>query len=220
MNTKINYLFPNHFYIKESIGRTPVLNDEETNFVKNIQNNMASSNLKLANPVMHSNNKNILQDNAMRELHNIILQKLNFVSREILNFRPNLDIMITQSWLVLGKKGQMAHGHIHSNSILSGVFYIKTDKNDTLTFMNSGSFNLQPNFIVLDFFDKTKPLKNAIFRRFERVNVEEGSLLIFPSHLMHQIEEIKTNETRISIAFNTFVKGTLGSKEEATELII
>jgi len=220
MNTKINYLFPNHFFIKENLERKNILDTIEWNYVNNLQKDMVSSNSNMVNPVMHSRNKNVLDNDAMLDLKNIILEKIDHIFKEVLNINPNLKPIITQSWLVIGKKEQMAHGHIHSNSILSGVYYIKTDKNDTLTFLNSQSFSLKPNFIVLDFFDKTKPMKNAIFRKLEKVKVEEGSLIIFPSHLMHQIDKINSNETRISIAFNTFVTGTLGSKEEATELLI
>ena len=43
---------------------------------------------------------------------------------------------------------------------------------------------------------------------------------MFPSSTTHQVETKQGNNTRISLAFNTFYKGTIGSNFELTELIL
>ena len=43
---------------------------------------------------------------------------------------------------------------------------------------------------------------------------------MFPSSTTHQVDLKKGNNTRISLAFNTFVKGTLGKNSGLTELKI
>ena len=43
---------------------------------------------------------------------------------------------------------------------------------------------------------------------------------MFPSSTIHQVETKQGNNTRISLAFNTFYKGTLGSNGTLTELIL
>jgi hypothetical protein len=43
---------------------------------------------------------------------------------------------------------------------------------------------------------------------------------MFPSSTTHQVETKKGNNTRISLAFNTFYKGTIGSNKDLTELIL
>ena len=43
---------------------------------------------------------------------------------------------------------------------------------------------------------------------------------MFPSSLVHQVDLKKGNNTRISLAFNTFYKGKLGINSELTELIL
>jgi hypothetical protein len=50
--------------------------------------------------------------------------------------------------------------------------------------------------------------------------VEIGDLFMFPSSTTHQVETKKGTNTRISLAFNTFYKGTVGSNKDLTELIL
>ena len=50
--------------------------------------------------------------------------------------------------------------------------------------------------------------------------VETGNLFMFPSSTTHQVETKQGNNTRISLAFNTFIKGTLGDNSGLTELIL
>ena len=50
--------------------------------------------------------------------------------------------------------------------------------------------------------------------------VNNNELLLFPSCITHQVEpNEKATTDRISLSFNTFVKGTLGSRDQLTELI-
>ena len=50
--------------------------------------------------------------------------------------------------------------------------------------------------------------------------VETGDLIMFPSSTTHQVETKQGNNTRISLAFNTFYKGSVGSNFQLTELIL
>jgi len=43
---------------------------------------------------------------------------------------------------------------------------------------------------------------------------------MFPSPTTHQVDVKKGKNTRISLAFNTFYKGTIGSNSSLTELIL
>lgn len=48
--------------------------------------------------------------------------------------------------------------------------------------------------------------------------VKEGMIIIFPSNLKHSVDKVKEDKTRISLSFNSFVKGSLGDKENLTEV--
>ena len=54
-----------------------------------------------------------------------------------------------------------------------------------------------------------------------KVPVNNNKLILFPSWLEHRVESNeKAITTRISISFNTFVKGTFGAASSLNELIL
>ena len=50
--------------------------------------------------------------------------------------------------------------------------------------------------------------------------LKTGQLIMFPSSTPHEVETKKGDNTRVSLAFNTFYKGILGSNVKSTELIL
>ena len=50
--------------------------------------------------------------------------------------KEELDFYITQSWINITKPDEFHHEHFHTNSIISGVFYISTEEDDAITFSN------------------------------------------------------------------------------------
>ena len=53
-----------------------------------------------------------------------------------------------------------------------------------------------------------------------RVPVSTGNLFLFPSNLPHEVDAVGGEENRISLSFNAFPFGVLGSKSDLTELRI
>ena len=128
--------------------------------------------------------------------------------------KDNIELYITQSWLNYTEVDQYHHKHAHPNSVVSGVLYFDSDvKNDKILFSsNKGYQQISPEI------DDTKfNLWNSGTWFFA---VETGGLFMFPSSTTHQVETKKGNNTRISIAFNTFYKGSIGSNKNLTELIL
>ena len=127
--------------------------------------------------------------------------------------KNNIEIYITQSWLNYTEANQYHHQHAHPNSVVSGVFYFDSDiKNDKILFTKGGYQQISPKI------DKEKfNLWNSSTWFFP---VETGNLFMFPSSTTHQVETKKGNNTRISLAFNTFYKGSVGSNDLLTELIL
>ena len=151
-------------------------------------------------------------------------QELNFVKEQkkhckdyldtIICPKNNVELYITQSWLNYTESDQYHHKHEHPNSVVSGVLYFDSDvKNDKILFSHSKGYQqISPEI------DKTKfNLWNSGTWFFP---VETGGLFMFPSSTTHQVETKKGTNTRISLAFNTFYKGTLGLNKKLTELII
>ena len=128
--------------------------------------------------------------------------------------KNNIELYITQSWLNYTEADQYHHRHEHPNSVVSGVLYFDSDiKNDKILFSHSRGYQQISPEIDIEKFN----LWNSGTWFFP---VETGNLFMFPSSTTHQVETKKGNNTRISLAFNTFYKGSVGSNDLLTELIL
>jgi len=202
----IHSIFPTPIYTtKMDRGFTK----QELNFVeqqkKHCSNNQGNINTKdnyILNRKKFKNIKKFLDKHCKDYLNTIICPK------------NNIELYITQSWLNYTEANQYHHKHEHPNSVVSGVLYFDSDiKNDKILFSHSKGYQqISPET------DKEKfNLWNSSTWFFP---VQTGDLFMFPSSTIHQVETKKGNNTRISLAFNTFYKGTMGSNDHLTELIL
>ena len=123
--------------------------------------------------------------------------------------KNNVDLYITESWLNYNNKDEGHHTHYHDNSYLSGVFYFNTLSNDNIIFLKNKveTFNIETeNYNLYNSSDWKYPIK-------------DNQLIIFPSYLRHEVKKNTENKTRISLAFNIFLKGEI-SKINSTFLKI
>jgi uncharacterized protein (TIGR02466 family) len=131
---------------------------------------------------------------------------------KIISPKNNIELYITQSWLNYTEENQFHHTHAHPNSVVSGVLYFDCNKeNDKIKFSNPIGYQ-QRKPEIKDF-----NIWNSETWWFA---LETGQLVIFPSSTTHQVETKKGTNTRISLAFNTFYKGIIGSNSNLTELIL
>lgn len=158
-----------------------------------------------------SKDKYILNSKELSPLKTILHNKVNEYFHNIFDPSNNISLEITQSWLNYVRENESHHNHRHPNSFISGVFYINTQEDDRINFYNE------------PFFPFDIPTKQ--YNRFNSQSwwfpTEKNTLILFPSSLEHGIKQrfIK-DDTRISLAFNTFFKGTIGEYETTTELSI
>ena len=130
----------------------------------------------------------------------------------IISPKNNIELYITQSWLNYTEENEYHHTHEHPNSVVSGVLYFDCDKeNDKIKFSNPIRYQqIKPEI------DKYNIWNSHTWW----LPVETGQLLMFPSSTTHQVDTKQGTNTRISLAFNTFYKGTIGSNNDLTELIL
>lgn len=118
---------------------------------------------------------------------------------------------ITQSWINYTNKGQYHHAHTHGNSIISGVFYFNAVEGEDKIFFIKNHYNQI----------KIYPEEYNIFNSDKWwLPVKTGDLVLFPSSLAHMVNPVTTDQTRISLAFNIFARGFLGTQETLDELIL
>lgn len=151
----------------------------------------------------------ILKNNALKGLREFIETCLNTYFKEVVMPKDDVSVYITQSWLNYTNKGQFHHKHAHPNSYISGVFYVNGDvEKDKIYFYNDGYKQIKLESVGWNRF-------NCESWWFEAMT---GRLVLFPSSLTHMVEAVTAEQTRVSLSFNTFLKGTIGSNNSLTEL--
>lgn len=150
------------------------------------------------------------------KLKKVLEGLLNESYREVYGATDTSEIYITQSWLNFTKGGEQHHRHIHPNSVLSGVLYLNVYEGDSITFIKSYS----PLILQVGNGSNKGPEAEGRFANIS--DISAGSLLVFPSSLEHEVpprrEEVSV--LRVSMAFNTFIRGSIGNARELTELTL
>ena len=203
MEAIINGIFPTPIYISKLEKKlTPLelnfVDKNKKDFYKN-QGNITSNNNYILNEKPFSNIKKEL-DLKVQDYFDKVVSPAN-----------NITPYITQSWLNYTETNQYHHKHAHPNSLVSGVFYINChEEHDKIKFFNE---NYKP--IKLEVKDWN--MWNSESWWF---SVKTGDVILFPSSLTHMVETKEGDNTRISLAFNVFIKGTVGKDKLLTELYL
>lgn len=156
-----------------------------------------------------STDRSILTNNELVDIRSFIESALTTYFKTIHSPKDDITLYITQSWVNYTEPGEHHHKHDHPNSFISGVFYPQADPSvDKIYFFKRGYEHLKIN---TDNWNQWNS-KSWWFQ------VGTGDLILFPSHLEHKVEPATGEKTRISIAFNTYVKGCIGTDESLTEL--
>lgn len=147
-----------------------------------------------------STSQNILGEEEYNFLLQEISKGLNEYFYGIMQADNDVELYITESWFNKTETGQAHHRHWHPNSILSGIVYFQTEGDSGRTkFLTSQYDTLEYNMISSNIYNS----------RSWSMIPEVGSMIIFPSNVEHLVEEYTGTVPRISLAFNTFLKGTI-----------
>ena len=199
-NTRIMDLFPTPLYINNIDA--PLINQQK-DYLLNLPKRQNIGNLR-------SESGYIFEYPLFAELKKTINEHIKeYVN--ILYPGSNLDVYITQSWANYTEPNQHHHKHYHPNSFISGVFYVNAIKNEDM----------------INFYKDFLPTFNINYTQANNYNtndvailIETGDLVLFPSNFTHNVPPTTSKETRISISFNTFIKGNLGDENLSTALYL
>jgi uncharacterized protein (TIGR02466 family) len=120
----------------------------------------------------------------------------------------DIEVYITQSWVSRQPTGTRLQAHTHPNSFISGCIYFQNDSDSCIVFDDPYAPVIRPRVKHRSEFNGTAQFCNAA----------PGTLLIWPSTLQHRTQGNLAEKDRISLAFNTFVRGDLGLDDAATAL--
>jgi uncharacterized protein (TIGR02466 family) len=201
VEANINGIFPTPIYIsKLDRELTPLelkfVDKNKKDFYKNDGN-------------ITSNNNYILNEKPFANIKKELDLRAQDYFDKVISPANNITPYITQSWLNYTETNQYHHKHAHPNSLVSGVFYINChEEHDKIKFFND-------NYKTIKLEVKDWNMWNSESWWF---TVKTGDVILFPSSLTHMVETKQGDNTRISLAFNVFIKGTVGNNKNLTEL--
>jgi uncharacterized protein (TIGR02466 family) len=105
------------------------------------------------------------------------------------------EVCITGCWANVGFHGSRHRPHAHPNNYISGVYYVTAPEGgNTINF-----FDPRPQAaIIVPPSDRASP---GVSQRMT-MDVRPGSLIMFPSWLYHSVDENRSQDERLSVAFN------------------
>jgi uncharacterized protein (TIGR02466 family) len=174
----------------------------------------------IQNLAMVSNQANLISENVylfeepeMASIKTAVQEALDTYANEVLCIPQQL--YVTQSWSLINNPTIGMHGHSHSNSVISGSLYYceLPEPNANMVFSRHRGYQqleLSP--------DRQK--RNIYNTTANSVEPKQGEVILFSSGLQHLVEKNKSAQPRYSIAFNSFIKGKLGSYRDVSELTL
>jgi uncharacterized protein (TIGR02466 family) len=202
-NFEITGIFPTPIYTSKLDRKLTTL---ELKFVDKNKKNFYKNDGNIT-----SNNNYILNEKPFANIKKELDLKVQKYFDEVISPANNIKPYITQSWLNYTETNQFHHKHAHPNSLVSGVLYINCHQEfDKIKFFND-------NYKIIKIETKNWNLWNSESWWFP---VKTGDIILFPSSLTHMVETKEGTNTRISLAFNVFIKGEIGNNKNLTELIL
>lgn len=154
-----------------------------------------------------SKEQTVLDNERLSDLKSFCEEILNDYFIKIYNpINPDdVRLKITQSWLNFTSGEKFHEKHKHYNSFMSGILYINAYRDkDSIVFTKADS----------DFNWQIHPKEPSEFASTNfHLSVSTGDIIIFPSNLYHSTPITNNNYLRISLAFNSYIAGTIGFVE-------
>ena len=167
----------------------------------------------------HINNSDISKDryilDNIKDLKKEIELHTERFIRHYLNVKKGINFYMLNSWSNIHGPKEHSQIHYHGGSLLSGVYYpILPDNSGHIAFHKSGIYtNIFHQSIRFEYEEN-----NNLTAEKYVLNLNEGTIVIFPSHLDHSVQKNNSNEKRYSIAFNFYVRGKFGREEYELEI--
>jgi len=200
---EISGIFPTPVYV--SYMNRP-FTQEEMNVFQNAEKKTVPNDGNVT-----SANNYILNDPGLKNIRDILTAHTTEFIKRIYSPKYEMFPYITQSWINYTKENEWHHSHEHPNSFISGVLYINANEEyDRITFQKKTYMQIKP-------IPNEWNMYNSETRFY---TVKTGMIILFPSSTTHSVDNKGGDNKRISLAFNTFFKGTMGDNQQLTELIL
>ena len=116
--------------------------------------------------------------------------------------KKSVDLIVS-AWFNINPPNSYNSMHSHPDCNLAGVLWIKTPK-DCGNIVFQSPFDFQIYKEVESYTEEFKS-QNKYFHKYNFIPIE-GRIMVFPSHLEHQVKPNESKEDRISVSFNIRLK--------------
>jgi uncharacterized protein (TIGR02466 family) len=159
--------------------------------------------------------KNVLDISQLANLKSKIQKKIDHFVYEILDCDKTIKFEIQNSWVNRHGKLDFAGSHRHSNSLISGVFYldVSPDSGAIIFQKDKSYYNLWSDTLEVGFNYQThedQSRLNVFNADAWGIYPKQNEIVLFPSLLYHSVSENLSGRVRYSLAFNVFPRGNLG----------
>jgi uncharacterized protein (TIGR02466 family) len=131
--------------------------------------------------------------NFKKELHHHLKQFLTELGHDFPHDLEN-HYYIESSWMTETGKDEFAHTHSHGPADISGSYYVNTSGQDGQLVFISPNKLMESSFLF-------QQNNKSIF-----VKPAVGKIVLFPGWLEHGVSDNFTDNNRISVSFNIFMK--------------
>lgn len=162
----------------------------------------------------HIGNSDISEDKfifrRMPDLQKELRVHIDNYTRKFLTVKKSVSFYMQNSWCNIHQPDDASQIHYHANALLSGVYYPILPKNSGDLVIHKP--NMHNNVFHGPMQFNYDDINNITCEQYV-LELSEGSIVIFPSHLNHSVQKNLSNENRYSIAFNLFCRGIFGKEE-------
>lgn len=130
-----------------------------------------------------------------------------FLERCVADYLDNIvcyqyeDFKIAHAWVNRASEGAFQPMHMHGNSIVSGVYYLRAHRDNSPLIFEKSEINTSPYLAV-------SPAKQTPFNSNRvAMPVESGICFLFPSNIRHGYDVPNAGGERASLAFNVMLTG-------------
>ena len=111
------------------------------------------------------------------------------------------EFFFTESWLNISGKGGYQNVHNHSNSIISGTLYLKSEEGHPPLEFKKQKMEFEPFISLTEHYKKGNPntASTLVFP------CTQDTMLVFNSHLYHGHDASQVESERVGLAWNGLV---------------
>jgi uncharacterized protein (TIGR02466 family) len=124
----------------------------------------------------------------------IFKMAVNLINKDF-NFKSKRRLGLCNLWINENKYKDFNRPHVHTDSNLSGVYFVKTHN-------ECGNLVFDRNDISMEFTNNELHYKDTDSWSSYSIVPKDGLLIIFASNMKHFVEPNLTQQSRVSVAFN------------------